>query len=530
MRMRKMASVSAVWSASIVWLLTALALSGDGAAQSADFPPQLSATTITVNIGQDINTSQSETCTAFPAACSLRRAIVQARALPPASRPVTIRFNIPTSDASYDAGLQIWKLNILAPSDTYVFRDLAGGQIIIDGTTQPNGRSSGPKIILVGPATAKSGLKVGAVTNDNQNQIIGLGFQNFSTSVQVNSNNNTISNNWFGLNDNGTLPAWRNPSDHSQGSGNTGISLAAGITGNTIQNNVILGMIGNASTIRGNANIFTNNYVGTTAAGTTPGKQTSPALLCTEVDWYGGSGLLADGPDHILQNNVIAGIRLDVFASSSQPDAIWVESTCDRCVIRNNRIGVTATNQDVGVCGIGIDITNGEQVDVLNNTFANTVLSALFLNGALYKDNTLTGNIIRRSTPWAAPNDAIQRFSGLPDPFEFFKPAKVTSIKGTAVSGTAGDGSPCPNCIIEIFLDDDDGITEALQSLGTATANAGGNWTFALATPLAPGFGLRTTSTTAQFNTIPNMNAGTTVGLSELYKPLDKSYLPLIKK
>jgi len=149
---------------------------------------------------------------------------------------------------------------------------------------------------------------------------------------------------------------------------------------------------------------------------------------------------------------------------------------------------------------------------------------------------TLSGNVIRRSTPWVLPDgavkadDAILRYSGLPDSFEFFNPAEVTDINGTTVTGTAGTGNPCPNCIIELFLDDNDGINEALQSLGTTTANASGNWSFTLAAPLASGYGIRTTSTTAQYNTIPNMNAGTTAGLSVLYMRSYKIYLPLLRK
>jgi len=175
-------------------------------------------------------------------------------------------------------------------------------------------------------------------------------------------------------------------------------------------------------------------------------------------------------------------------------------------------------------------------VTIKNNTLVETYHAAIFINGALSDANTLNGNIVRRSTPWILPagsvkaDDAILRYSALPDAFEFFNPAKVTSINGTTVSGTAGDGNPCPNCVIELFLDDNDGITEALQSLGTTTANASGVWSKTLAAPLASGYGIRTTSTTAQFNTIPNMNAGTTAGLSVLYIKSYKVYLPLIKK
>lgn len=84
--------------------------------------------------------------------------------------------------------------------------------------------------------------------------------------------------------------------------------------GNAIRTNVFLGLIGNTATIRGDGNLFDTNYVGTDFEGEVTGKLTDPSLSCTEVDWYGGSGILVDGPDHAVVNNVIAGIRLDLFA------------------------------------------------------------------------------------------------------------------------------------------------------------------------------------------------------------------------
>lgn len=128
----------------------------------------------------------------------------------------------------------------------------------------------------------------------------------------------------------------------------------------------------------------------------------------------------------------------------------------------------------------------------------------------------------QKLTPWGeiegnnSPEDAVQMTKSLPDAYRNFKPAKVTSINGINVSGTAGVGSPCPNCIIEIFLDDTDTVTETLQSLAVVTASSNGNWTAVLPTALTAGKALRTTNTTAKHNTIPNMSLGTTTGLSAL--------------
>jgi parallel beta-helix repeat protein len=493
-------------------------------------------TTITVTSTTDPDTSDSRTCLTY-SPCTLRRAVIQARSLSAAQKPVLIAFNIPTSDPGYNATLEIWKIQFSGISSVAnaALRYL-NGDITIDGSTQPNGRTSGPKIILVGPSTGQNdGIKLGETSTQNANILRGLGFQNLTTHVYVNSNSNIIEDNWFGLNDTGTLPYLRNDNPED-GSGSAGVALSDGVDNNTIQENVFLGFDGVAAALRGEDTVFQNNYIGTQYNGIISSKQTDPSLLCTTVDWLGGGGISMDGPRHIVQDNIIAGLRQEIFTSSSQPDAITVQSTCDNCLLQNNKIGLDAQNHEIGVCGQGIDISNTEKVTIKNNTLVDTYHAAIFINGAMSDANTLSGNVIRRSTPWILPDgavkadDAILRYSGLPDSFEFFNPAEVTDINGTTVTGTAGAGNPCPNCIIELFLDDNDGINEALQSLGTTTANASGNWSFTLAVPLASGYGIRTTSTTAQYNTIPNMNAGTTVGLSMLYMRSYKIYLPLLRK
>jgi hypothetical protein len=127
------------------------------------------------------------------------------------------------------------------------------------------------------------------------------------------------------------------------------------------------------------------------------------------------------------------------------------------------------------------------------------------------------------------PEDAIQVGKSLPDPFELFKPARVTGINGTAVSGSGGAGSACANCIVELFLDDTDAVTEALQSVAVVQANASGLWSATLPSPLANNQGLRTTSTSTQFNAIPGRSAGTTTGLSVLYRSV-KAFVPFLRK
>ncbi len=533
---------SSRWCGRVLLALMVMALCvGNGVfpAQAASPRNTVPVTTITVTSGTDPDDSQSNTCVSH-SPCTLRRAIVQARNLAPAARPVLIAFNIPTDAAhGYDAANQLWRIQVFATTQTAIFRRL-NGDITIDGSTQPGGRATGPKVMIVGPgAGTKDGLIVGDVAGNNNHVIRGLGFQNLNTHIYLNTDTNIIENNWFGLNDAGTAPLLRGGLAQS-GSGNAGIAFASGTTGggadnNQIRNNYFLGLNGVAAAIRGTNNTFNNNFIGTRSSGRVTEKQTDPSLICTPVDWLGGGGISIADADNIIRDNVFAGIRLQVSQWSLQADSIRVSG--QRHIIRDNRIGLDGNNTAIGVCGRGIYLSDGPKtLTVQNNQIVDSELSAISLNGALYDANTLRRNVIIKSRAWPhlegalRPENAIQVNPSLPDPFENFMPAKVTSINDVTVQGTAGTNSPCPNCVIELFRDDTDAIVETLVSLAVVTANAQGNWTATLPAPLADGQGIRTTSTTAQYNTIQNMSAGTTTGLSVLYVAGYKVYLPLTLK
>jgi hypothetical protein len=496
-------------------------------------------TTITVNSAKDLDTSDSTTCAARPAEpCTLRRAVIQARNLPASQKPVLIAFNIPaTATEGYNSSLQIWKIQFsgISSNANASLRYLNGG-IIIDGTTQPGGRTSGPKIILVGSGTGQwDGIKLGESATHNANEIRGLGFQMFKTHIYVNSGSNIIEDNWFGLSDDGKSVVLRGGGEQD-GSGNTGVSVVANVTLNVIQNNVFSGLAGVAAAINGNDTTFANNYIGTIANGTVPDKETDPSLVCLQWDWLGGSGLSLSGNRNIVENNIIAGIRIAVAAPTIQADAIRMGGSYH--VIRNNRIGRDAADTEIGVCGRGIYLLSGTKFnEITNNQIIRPGLSAISLNDtptvSTSDANTLRRNVITKVTPWgeiegnASPEDAIQMSKNLPVAFRSFRPARITQIAGTSISGTSGVGSLCPNCIIEVFLDNTDTITEARQSLAVVTAAANGTWSATLSAPLTASQGLRTTSTTAQNNTIAGMSAGTTTGLSELYTANYSVYIPL---
>ena len=498
--------------------------------------PGVFVTTITVDSGTDPDNSKAKTCLS-DTPCTLRRAIVQARALAPAERPVLIDFNIPaTPEEGYDSSLGIWRIEPLSGPDPAIFRALEGGDITIDGTAQPNGRVSGPKIFIVGPGTgSKDCLLVGvnSAGGHDGNTVTGLAFQNFKNHVIVNSNLNVINENWFGLSADGQLPYLRgnNPQD---GSGSSGVALSAGVTGNLIVNNVFLGFDGVAAALRGDFNDFSDNFVGTNAEGLLPETQTDPDLICTKVDWLGGGGISLEGEGHSITGNLFAGLRQEIFSSSTQPDAIRVTGIGH--VVDNNQIGVDIKGKQVGVCGRGIYMSDSPKGVLLSdNLIVNPGLSAISLNGPLYDANELRGNTILQQFPWTEvegnpePEDAIQLGPRLPESLQTFAPARVLTIQGTQASGSSGAGSPCPNCTVELFLDDKDAIVEALASWALVEADAQGNWQATLPRELKPNEGLRTTSTSRKFNTIPGLSAATTTGLSPLYvAQRPPYYLPLV--
>jgi hypothetical protein len=515
-------------------LVHALTTPLDPATPSTDPTPL---TTIVVDSATDPDDNQSRTCLTHTP-CTLRRAIVQARNLHANQRPVLIAFNIPaTAEHGYDAVQQLWKIQIYPTTQTSIFRRL-NGDIRIDGTTQPGGRATGPKIIIYGPGTGqKDGLVVGDVGGNNNHIIRGLGFQNLDTHIYLNTDNNLIEQNWFGLNDAGTEPVLRGDNPQN-GSGNAGIAFASGTAGGGADNNIVrhnrfLGLNGVALAIRGTDNLIHDNFIGTRADGQITSKATDPTLICTPVDWLGGSGVSMADADNIFRDNYLAGIRIQISQWSLQADAIRVSG--QRQTVRDNLIGLDTASRQIGVCGRGIYLSDGpKNLRIENNLIIEPTLSGISLNGILYDGNTLRTNLIRKTGSWpqvegsARPEDAIQVNPSLPDPFENFVPAQVTLIDGVQVAGTAV--SPCPNCIIELFLDDNDAIAEALESLALVTANAQGNWTATLNAPLPAGHGIRTTTTTAQFNNIANMSAGTTSGLSVLYRAELQLFLPLITR
>jgi len=509
-------------------------------------------TVITVTSGTDPSNSKSETCytgtSSDETPCTLRRAIVESRLLSSGELPVLIRFDIPADPSEgYDSGLGVWEIEPQSTSDNHVFRRIKG-QVTIDGSTQPGGRSDGPKIILIGPGTGQDdGFIVGDVVGDDEITIRGLGMQNFKAHMYVNTDDNIIEDCWFGLSSDGTTLS---SGDDTDPEGGSAISLMSGSNDNIIRDNKFAGFFGASVAIRGDSNVFTSNWIGMRADGTVPLPAQFDKHPCTGSTWAGGTGITVEGNNHQIggpdeaDGNRFAGLYLDISELSEQPFAIQSSGTDDNNLIQNNVIGLDALDNAIGICGRGIKLSGGpEDTQVISNTIVETGLSAILMNDSIIIDrlngNTLRGNTIKRESAWPEeqgdntfPEDAIAYGSGVPEALRAFQPAVVTHINGvnvTGVSGTSENSQVCANCTVEVFLDDDDDIIEALQSLDVVTADANGDWTATLPAPLGEHDRLRTMSTVPDDWTIDGLDAGTTSNLSVLY-PMFEVYLPLVTR
>jgi hypothetical protein len=464
-------------------------------------------TVITVTSSLDPNDRLNETCyntyTSGQSAvspCTLRRALVEANS-PGIPRPVQIRFAVPLSDEGYLEAVDAWLFNIGAELPI-IGRD--GGQVTIDGTTQPDGRNDGPRIIVNG-RTFQVGV---GVINADENIIRGLAFQN--ADIQVGSDNNRIENNWLGLSADGQRPY--QITDDPRSVGNAAIDVNNS-NDNIIRENVVTS--GNGIDIQGDNNTVAGNFVGTRADGTIP--EIPANRFCQQGavfdTWRGGGGIDVNG-----SNNTIGGtdptdrnvlVSLLIQGASFNPAIAFFGGSGNTA--QNNYIGRDANGNDVGTCSVGIR-AEGANLQLIENVIVGTGAEAI----SVVTERFTTENITWRSNVIIDPADKNGVFfnQNVPDALKLFESAIITSIEGTTVEGTSAPGSDCPECIIEVFLDNDDDVIETLEPLALATAASDGSWTATIPAPLDANEGLRTSSTTDAFNVIENFPAGTSADFS----------------
>lgn len=329
-------------------------------------------TTITVDTSEDFESgSNNHSCTftqgaiVFPAVdgkCTFRRAIREAAAGPQSDRPIAIQFSLPLTDTGYNDRLGVFVITLdretlpTLKTDSTINKN---GQVLIDGSTQPNTRSDGPGIVI---DNSDYSLEV-----ESTNNIIRNLSWHGGGAIFLKEDGNVVENIWMGISDDGQEISFREPGNPWRMAGG-GVFISS--NDNTIQNNTIAGAFAKAVDINSNTsnNIITQNNIGTRPDGNLP--PVNQAIQCFrsygsfDDIWYGGWGITISGSNVQVTNNRIAGLAIPQGANDSPPPGI--ETFGGSHVIQDNVIGRTADGLDVGTCGTGVKIAGDDIFERIN--------------------------------------------------------------------------------------------------------------------------------------------------------------------
>jgi hypothetical protein len=483
--------------------------------------------------------------------CTLRRAVLEAGVRPDSDRPIDIVFDIPTSDPNYDPVLGLWEVQIDSSFIWEINRRFIsddGGQVTIDGATQPTGRDDGPRIMINTNSENSPIFGRSLEVRTSNNVIRNLGFKG-GGQIILYEGGNLIENNWMGLRNDGTRLSLA-----STASSQARRSMARGgiimpnedSDNNIIRNNTIIGTFERAIRVTsgGDNNEISNNFIGTNASGIVPVDGTIDCFRDPDYNgklWYGGQGIQVTGTNNTIIGNVLAGLHVTQAINDTPPIAMEIAGINN--LVTDNTIGLDAAGNEIGVCGQGMLIQGTEGLVTENTLFftrngfdqgdvgtefdAAIIMQSFTGQGGGDPDRWMrVWNNLIDGGDFVESNFHAYRFAGPGVPIEMrqFIPAKVTSIEGTTVSGTNGDPLPlgpdtsCPNCTIYLYLDDRDDRIEAFELLGTATADANGDWTTTISRLLSGNEGIRTQSESNAPDVMHIYDAQTTTRLSdELY-------------
>lgn len=494
--------------------------------------------------------------------CTFRRALREAGAIASPSvcnncGPVTIVFTgLNANDGNADDGqfsAGQWVLPVAGGSSTSDFKlELQGltdlsGQVTISGpTVDVQGSNEMPRIMIESTSTLE-------VEIDNV-LIESVGFYG-GMSIHAKEANFTFRNNTWGLTPDGQSVAFSfltpgaNTNTENNLAGNNGVRGFADADNLLVHNNIIAGASTFAVEVNsGSENVrILDNWLGLNINGTVP--PVPENLACrtftginpvvpptVNTEWFGGAGISAAGTGLIIEGNYIAGLQNIRSTNDTPPEALTVFGALH--TIENNVIGQDVNGESIGVCGQGIKFStqtdviepqnNGHLVidniiDSARNGFENTKGAILWTDtsNVAFTDggNTVRGNIVVNG-----PERYYEMGPLISSNKRLFEPAVITNINGTVVTGTSntgnilGDPSPCPNCIIDFYIDDTDANEEALAYLGSTLSDANGDFTFNMLEELDGEFGIRTTSTSQADGVIGDTWAGTTSTMSnDLY-------------
>ncbi len=471
--------------------------------------------------------------------CTLRRALFEASERPQSDRPIAIQFNIPMTDSGHSPAVAgTWVISVTAALPALATDSIANrnGQVTIDGSTQPGGRGDGPPIII---DTSDFSLEL----ESSRNVIRHLAFKNGGAIlVKSVAPTTTIEHVWMGLSDDGQQLQLRTPGQPNRMAFG-GIRLAS--HGNVIRNSVLTGAFARAVDIDGgDNNLIEDNWIGTRADGTVPA--VDPAIRCKVVienpddpfafyydpnDWYGGWGISVGGSGNVIRNNYLVGMN-NVRSANDTP-AMAVEIFGNNHQIISNTIGVDVNGYELGVCGQGIKVS-GYATDILDNLIVgasrfnpddpNTSAILASDTSPQFDRITVRRNIVRDGI-LPSTEDFYEFGPGLPTALRLYRSGRITKMDGVQIEGTngvdiIGNTHHCPNCIIDLYLDDDDARNEALAWLGSTQADGNGDFAFTLDSPLTANQGLHTISTSTEDDVIVDYSAGMSAEASKLYLPM----------
>jgi CSLREA domain-containing protein len=299
--------------------------------------------------------------------CSLREAMLDANAAGEAG----IVFNIPTSDAGYNAVTGVWTI-----SPTVSLPALTGGNVTINGYSQP-GAALGtsitkPQLVIEingTNVTGQNGFNIGSA----ENVITGLRINRFGLSGVAIGGTGAVSNTISGNS------IYYNVGD--------GVSILLGAQNNTIggdmvaEKNYIYDNNGDGVGIYGentSGNVVSRNNIGVDLLGADIGNTGYGVRI------YGGAHGNVIGGDSQGERNSIAGNDLDGVRIAGA-------NTRDNIVL-GNTIGWFSVSSS----GAGVTITDGAHDNTVGsgNTISHNAESGVYIEGTSTMSNTVSGNDI----------------------------------------------------------------------------------------------------------------------------------------
>jgi len=281
-----------------------------------------------------------------------------------------ISFNIPTTDAGYNAASGTWTIELTA-----MLPYLTGGDLTIDATTQNNLNPNGPEIVITTNAPAAIFWAFGVFSANNI--IKGFQINNFAYGILISEtygHHNIISDNYLGTNYLGTTAV---PNQ-------IGILITNAAYSNTIKNNLISGNTTSGITIKkSDSNIIIGNKIGTEITGQSALENINGIMIdSSSNNVIGGEGATLVSDRNLISGNNQSGIVISGKNSTNN-------------LIQGNYIGtnIGGTDKISNLYGVTITKAAGNIVGRKNLISGNEDIGVL-LTGRNSKYNVVKGNLI----------------------------------------------------------------------------------------------------------------------------------------